>query len=62
MSSIILRSADLFGIKPVVMVLFMLCSALFGECLRLKPCCVEICEYGCVASGLDFTQHPPPLG
>ena len=30
-------------LKPVAMVMFMLCSAVLVEWLLLKPCCVEIC-------------------
>ena len=33
----------LFWLKPVAMVLFMFCSAVLVEWLRLKPYCVEIC-------------------
>ena len=29
-------------VKPVVMVLFMLCSAVLIEWLLLKPCCVDM--------------------
>ena len=37
------RSGGLFWLKPVAMVLFMLCSAVLVEWLLLKPCCVEMC-------------------
>ena len=40
---VIMRSGDLFGLKPVAMVLFMLCSAVLVEWLLLKPCYVEMC-------------------
>ena len=33
----------MFFLKPVAMVLFMLCSAVLEEWLLLKPCCVEMC-------------------
>ena len=33
----------LLWLKPVVMVLFMLCSAVLEKWLLLKPCCVEMC-------------------
>ena len=35
---------SLYWLKPVAMVLFMLCSAVLIEWLLLKPCCVEMCE------------------
>ena len=38
----IVRSGGLFRLKPVAMVLFMLCSAVLVEWV-LKPCCVELC-------------------
>ena len=38
----IVRSDGLLWLKPVAMVLFMLCSAVSVEWLLLKPCCVEI--------------------
>ena len=41
--SCLVRSGGLFLLKPVAMVLFMLCSAVLVECLLLKPCCVEMC-------------------
>ena len=37
------RSGGLFWLKPVAMVLFMLCSTVLVEWLLLKPCCVEMC-------------------
>ena len=42
-ATVVVRSGGLFWLKPVVIVLFMLCSAVFVEWLLLKPCCVEIC-------------------
>ena len=36
--TVIVRSAGLFWLKPVAMVLFMLCSAGLVEWLLLKPC------------------------
>ena len=35
-------SCGLFCLKPVAMVLFMLCSAVLVEWLFLMPCCVEM--------------------
>ena len=37
------RYGGLFWLKPVVMGLFMLCSAVLVEWLVLKPWCVEMC-------------------
>ena len=42
-ATVIVRSGGLFWLKPVVMVLFMLCSAVLVKWLLLKPCCVEMC-------------------
>ena len=42
-ATVIVRSGGLFWLKPVEMVLFMLCSDVLVEWLLLKPCCVEIC-------------------
>ena len=42
-ATVIVRSGGLFWLKPVVMVLVMLCSAVIVEWLLLKPCCVEMC-------------------
>ena len=39
-ATVIVRSGDLFWLKPVTMVLFMLCSAVLVEWLILKSCCV----------------------
>ena len=39
----IVRYGGLYLLKPVAMVLFMLCSAVLVEWLRLKPCCVKMC-------------------
>ena len=39
----IVRSGGLFWLKPVAMVLFMLCSAVLVEWLLLNLCCVEMC-------------------
>ena len=39
-ATVIMRSGGLFWLKPVAMVLFMLCSAVLVEWLLLKPCCV----------------------
>ena len=43
-ATLIVPSGGLFWLKPVAMVLFMLCSAVLVEWLLLKPCCVEMCE------------------
>ena len=40
--TVIVRSGGLFWLKPVAMVLFMLCGAVVVEWLLLKPCCVEM--------------------
>ena len=42
-ATVIWRSGVLFWLKPVAMVLFMLCSAVHVEWFPLKPCCVEMC-------------------
>ena len=42
-ATVIVRSGGLFWLKPVAMVLFMLCSAVLVEWSFLKPCCVEMC-------------------
>ena len=42
-ATVIVRSGGLFCLKPVAMVLFMLCSSVFIEWLFLKLCCVEMC-------------------
>ena len=42
-ATVIVRSGGLFWLKPVTMMLFMLCSAVLVEWLLLKPCCVEMC-------------------
>ena len=42
-ATVIVRSGGLFWLKPVAMVLFMLCSAVLVEWLLLKQCCVEMC-------------------
>ena len=42
-ATVIVCSGGLFWLKPVAMVLFMLCSAVLLEWLVLKPCCVEMC-------------------
>ena len=40
---VIVSSGGLFWLKPLAMVLFMLCSAVLVEWLLLIPCCVEMC-------------------
>ena len=42
-ATVIVRSGGLCWLNPVVMVLFMLCSAVLVEWLLLNPCCVEMC-------------------
>ena len=42
-ATMIVRSAGLFWLKPIAMVLFMLCGAVLVEWLLLKPCCVGCC-------------------
>ena len=42
-ATVIVRSGDLFWLKPVAMLLFMLCSAVLVEWLLWKPCFVEMC-------------------
>ena len=41
-ATVMVRSGGLFWLKPVAMVLFMLCSAVLVEWLLLKQCCVKI--------------------
>ena len=41
--TVIVSYGGLLWLKPVAMVLFMLCSAVLVEWLLLKPCCVEMC-------------------
>ena len=41
-ATVILCFSGLFLLKPVAMVLFMLCSAVLVEWLLLKPCCLEM--------------------
>ena len=43
-ATVIVCFSGLFLLKPVAMVLFMLCSAVLVEWLLLKPCCLEMCE------------------
>ena len=42
-ATVIVRSGGLFWLKPVTLLLFMLCSDVLVEWLLLKPCCVKIC-------------------
>ena len=42
-ATVMVRSGSFILLKPVAMVLFMLCSAVLVEWLLLKPCCVEMC-------------------
>ena len=41
-ATVIVHSGGMFWLKPVAMVLFMLCSAVLVEWLLMKPCCVEM--------------------
>ena len=41
-ATVIVRSGGLFWLKPVAMVLFMMCSAVLVGWLFLKSCCVEM--------------------
>ena len=41
--TVIVCSGSLFWLKPVAIVLFMLCTAVLIEWLLLKQCCVEMC-------------------
>ena len=42
------RVGGMGWLKPVATVLFMLCSAVFVECLALNPCCVGMFGMFCV--------------
>ena len=42
-ATVIVRSGGLFWLKPVAMVVCMLCGVVLVEWLLLKPCCVEMC-------------------
>ena len=42
-ATVIVWSGGLFWLKPVAMVLFMLCSVVLVEWMLLKSCCVEMC-------------------
>ena len=42
-ATVIVRSGSLFWLKPVAMVLFMLCSSVLVEWWLLTPFCVEMC-------------------
>ena len=42
-ATVIVRSGCLFWMKPVAMVLFMLCSAVIIEWLLFTLCCVGCC-------------------
>ena len=39
-TTVIVRSGGLFWLKPVAMVLFVLCSGVLVEWLLMKQCCV----------------------
>ena len=60
----IVHSGGLFRLKPVAMVLFMLCNDVLVEWLRLNPCCVEMCgilvvmyDSSVFSSALDITER-----
>ena len=57
----IVYSGGLFWLKPVAMVLFMLCSAVLVEWLHLKPCCVEMCGmlFVMYGSSVLVSSYPP---
>ena len=42
-ATVIVRFGGLLWLKPVAIVLFMVCSAVLVEWLLLKPCCMEMC-------------------
>ena len=42
-ATVIMRSGGLFWLKPIAMVLFMLCSAVLVEWMILMTCYVEMC-------------------
>ena len=42
-ATVIVRSGGLCWLKPVAMVLFMLCTVVLVEWLLLKPCCMGCC-------------------
>ena len=46
-ATVIVRCGGLFWLKPVAMVLFMFCSAVLVEWLRLKPCCGAVWDVVC---------------
>ena len=50
-------SNAMFWLKPVAMVLFMLCSAVLVDCLLLKPCCVEMCGSSVFSSVFAITER-----
>ena len=61
-TTVIVRSGGLFWLKPVAMVLFMVCSAMLVEWLLLKPCCMEMCwmlfvMYGSSVFSSVFCYH-----
>ena len=57
-ATVIVRSGGLFWLKPVAMVLFMLCSAVFVQWLLLKLCCVEMCGMLFVMYGSTVVSSP----
>ena len=56
-ATVIVRSGGLFWLKPVALVLFMLCSAVVVEWLLLKPCWVEMCGMLFVMYGSSVTER-----
>ena len=67
-ATVSVRSGGLFWLKPVAMVLFMLCSAVTVEWFPLKPCCVDMCgmlfvNYGsCVFSSVFAITERSEVG
>ena len=62
-ATVIVRAGGLFWLKPVAMVLFMLCSAVIVEWLLLKPCCLEMCGMLCVMYGSSvFSSERSEMG
>ena len=56
-ATVIVRSGGLFWLKPVAMVLFMLCSAVLVEWLLLKPCCVVMYGSSVFSSVFAITER-----
>ena len=60
-ATVIVRSGGLFWLKPVAMVLFMLCSDVLVQWLPLKQCCVELCGILFVMYGSSVSSVLPSL-